>query len=219
MNIDKVRFLLVTTTLAAASGLVAANTIVGCSSSTASATDAGATPTDSGTQSDTSVVQTESGSDAAAACLPQGDGGAGDPFSDCAALMGYCGPSCEGMALDLDLAPGNALLACMKSKLTTDACSTSQAANALVATCMGEVVAQTCPDPTTDALCSAAVADCQLDDAGADGGAADAGTHPFNKATCMQYTSTLSGRGRATFDSCIKGTTGASACSDCFAGW
>jgi hypothetical protein len=226
MNIDKARFLLLTTTLAAASSLAAANLITGCSSSSASAADASTLPTESGTDggtgSDTSVEQTDSGTDAATACLPQGDAGpdagpdaGGDPFSDCAALMGFCGPSCEGMALDLDLAPGNALLACMTSKVSADACVSSQAANVLVVACMNQIVAQTCLDPTTDSLCSAAVADCQLDD----GGTADAGAHAFNKANCMLYTSTLSAYGRTRFQTCITGGTSATTCSDCFGGW
>ena len=120
-----------------------------------------------------------------------------------------------GMALDLEVAPGNALLVCMKSKVSADACGSSQAGNVLVATCMNEIVAQTCPDPTTDSLCSAAVVDCKLDD----GGTVDAGAHAFNKANCMLYTSTLNARGRTTFQTCITGGTSATTCSDCFGGW
>lgn len=104
----------------------------------------------------------------------------------------------------------------MKTKASSDACVSTQAGYGLVATCMKEIVPQTCPDPTTDSLCSAAVADCKLDDAGV---AADAGARAFNKANCMLYTSTLNAAGRTTFQNCVAGGTSATTCSDCFGYW
>ena len=219
MKIDRARFLILTSVIAAG----VAGAVAGCSSSAdkgTSSADVDAS-SDASTTTDSSSTEdgsTDDASDAAACLAANGDAGpdAGDPLSDCASLTGLCGPACESMALRVTQVVGNEVFACMKAKQNQAACQSTFTGYTLVGDCSDPILDQLCPDPTAASFCAPLVATCN----GVDAGAPDAGLkHAFTQANCEKYVAALTARGRTSLTTCVNAALDRPECEDCFVGW
>lgn len=189
MQLDRSRFLLLTSALAAATAVSFTAGLGGCSKSD-SATDAGAA-SDAST-ADTSVA--DGGVDAAdastadaTACL--GDDGVGpncDPNTDGGAK---CSIACYSIASKLKHQVAVNAAECIDNHM--DVAPTCEGGNA---PCILAAFALACDDATADPYCAGVVASCA--DAGADGGA-------VTQSECVAVAKGLSAAGRTSLTTCL----------------
>ncbi len=202
MKIDRTRFLLLSTSLAAATAAAVLST-TGCQNTTTD-TDAGTTAeNDSGTTptSDSGATSDDAG-DAAAACLGN------DP-----AKGPYCGPSGEGGDPDAGEADAGPAPKCpagcssfsnyFKSEVAkglNDCLEAAPTCEGLESSCVDKVLAQACTDQGAVDFCTGLAATCG--DAGA--GDSDGGT-AFSQESCLKVANGLSDNGKTFVTSCIEG--------------
>jgi len=216
MKIDKTRFLVLTSGLAAAS----AAALIACSSSTTktdnpnNGTDSGST--DSGGNTDTGATG-DGGGDAAVACLSDkgeapfctasgegldaGDDAATDGGGDGGAMESACPDQCvqartyfkSDVAADIDKCLNGGTMSCEGTTL---------------ATCATAALAKTCDDATATTYCDTVMETCAGD------AAVDSGT-PFTKEQCVAAAKGLNDFGRSTFLTCVQ--EGSTSCGDCLA--
>ncbi len=199
MQIDRSKFLLLTTTISAGVALVASVAGGAGCSSTAATADAG------GTDGSTSVVDSggETDSSTSDGSADGGDGGA------CLGDLGT--PSCE--ALGDGGADGGAdsgadcQLSCVQALTNLRPAVADQAGKCLlglptcegggpdVVACFDEAVAKACPAPDAPAFCA------RLESLCVDAGAPDAGAEA--SAKCGAIASALNATGRTTLESCV----------------
>ncbi len=195
MNVDRARFLLLTTALSAATAVAASAS--GCSA-TNTATDGGTTTTvDSG------------GADAYTADANTGD----SSVEDGGACLDDTGlePTCEGAALDCATlcahyiptfknGVGRAITECI-IKLPT-----CEGADVALAKCVDDALAQVCPDPTAEDFCAPLSTAC---------GPGDGGVGSLPLAKCNPVAAGLNAQGRTEFSACLHDNTdaGASYCT------
>ena len=199
MNVDRARFLLLTTALSAATAVAASASGCSATSDTKDSGTTAPTPVDSGADSYTA--------DGATGDSSTEDGGA------CLDDTGLA-PTCEGAALDcaslcahyipiFKNGVGRAITECIL-KLPTCA-----GADVALAKCVDDALAQVCPDPTAEDFCTPLATACGPGDGG-DGGA---GSLPL--ATCNPVAAGLNTQGRTELEACLKDNTdaGASYCT------
>lgn len=198
MNVDRARFLLLTTALSAATAVALSAT--GCSA-TSDTKDGGTTNTTPGT---------DAGTDAYTADAYTGDSSTEDGGGACLDDTGLA-PTCEGAALDCSTicqhyiptfkkGVGRAITDCI-IKLPT-----CEGAQVEIANCVQIALAEACPDPTAEGYCVPLSTAC----GDADGGDAGASTLPVSD--CIDLASGLNAAGRTAFSSCINDNQGASYC-------
>jgi hypothetical protein len=221
MKIDKTRFILLTSTLAASAAVAVVSTS-GCTS-TATQTDGGTQTTDSGTDGTTSDSSTDSG-DSGGQCLddtgnapfcgPTGEGGdpdAGDDAgdggtADAGPNSPTCRYECNQASENLKKGVANAVNDCLNKDKDEATCIERTKA------CVAEGLAKACDDATAKTYCTSLVAQCK-GDAGEDDAGDDAGSStqtPFTQQACEALVKALSAKGRENFTSCV--TEGGTAC-------
>jgi len=203
MKIDKSRFLLLTTTLAAtATALVVATA---CNTTSTSTDNDGGTP-----------VNPDSGNSTDAAGNSEGGGDGG---GDAGACLGtdqtapFCGPEVEGMDSGVPAkctTECDSVSALFKGGVAAEisACldklpdpTQEGACNTGLPGCVTDAVAKACDDPTAAEFCATTC--------GADSGVEDAG---FTQRECEAVAKALSTQGRETFTNCAA----ESGCGFCF---
>jgi len=203
VNIDKNRFLLLTSTLAATSLAIAA-TQVACQTTTTETTKTDAsTPTaDSGPP--TEGIDLDGGTrDAAPTCL--GDEGApplcgpvGEGLADAGdGGTSACPYECSQFGTAFKPAVARALSACLDRQLqlpTTEGCG------AATVPCATEVLAQACDDPTAATFCTTWLASCD-----------DAGANP-SQSECVTLVRATTAAARTQLTTCTTEGTGCGAC-------
>jgi hypothetical protein len=190
MNIDKHRFLLLTSSLAAGTVAIAASQIACQTVANDAKNDASAPATtfDSGSP----VTPSESTSDAgdAGACL--GNEGAAPlcgPAQEGEDAGGYaqCSYECTQLTTNFKTAVAREMSACLDRKLalpTTEGCA------AATVPCATEVLAKACDDPTATTFCTTWLASC-----------GDAGPTP-TASECTTLVRATTAAGRTTLQSC-----------------
>ncbi len=192
MQIDRSKFLLLTTTISAAlvAGVAGG---AGCSSTNATA-DAGAADAnnsviDSGGEVDSSTSDGAVDGGDGGACLGDigaptcelgadaGDGGAACQ-TNCIAALTYLRPAVADQA-------GKCLLGL----------PTCEGGAADVAACFDDAIEKACPEPDAPAFCARVASNC------IDAGASDAGADVTSK--CAAIASALSATGRSTLETCV----------------
>lgn len=200
MNVDRARFLLLTTALSAATAVAASAT--GCSV-TSESTDGGATNTTPGTDSGT----TDSSTDAYAA---DGDTDGGACLDDTGAAA-----TCDGVPLDCSTicqhylptfkkGVARAITGCLV-KLPT-----CEGAQLEIANCVQNALGQACADPTAEDYCNPLATACDGADGGTDAG--DGGVATLPRADCIDLAKGLNDQGRTAFTACINDGQGAGYC-------
>jgi hypothetical protein len=204
MNVDKARFLLLTSALSAAT--VVAASASGCSV-TSTDTDAGTvTPVTPGT--DASTVDAgdidayvDGSTDDAAVCLD--DTGAD---ASCAGVNATCTTACEKYLPNFKRGVARSIVTCITALPTCDS------AEMAIAACVQTALSQACTDPTAEGYCDPLVLEC-------DG---DSGTGTaLDKTECSDLATGLNASGRTAFTSCVQeGQTATGYCatdpSKCF---
>lgn len=186
MNVDRARFLLLTTALSAATAVAASAS--GCSA-TNTATDGGTTtPVDSG------------GADGYAADAFSGDSSVEDGGA-CLDDTGLA-PTCEGAALNCATlcahyipifknGVGRAITECIIKLPTCDG------ADVALAKCVDDALAQVCPDPTAEGFCAPLATACGPGDGG------DGGVGSLPLAKCNPVAAGLNTQGRKELEACL----------------
>ena len=217
MKIDKTRFLVLTSGLAAAS----AAALIACSSSTTktdnpnNGTDSGTT--DSGGNADTGATG-DGGGDAAVACLSdkgpepfcsaEGLVDAGDVDADTdggdagSQQPSACPEHCDVGRLNFKTDVAADIKKCLDT-------GTMGCDNAALLDCEAKALAKTCDDPTVTALCTPVVAAC------ADAGVEDGGVAPTQES-CEKLMKGLNQIGRDSFTGCVQ--EGILTCGQCLDG-
>lgn len=187
MKVDRSRFLLLTTALAAASAVGVMAT--GC---TVTSTDKGTTPTPAvdGSVADTGTdAYTTDGGDGAA-CLDDTGGAA-----SCSGISTSCAAACEPYLANYKSGVARDIISCLNSLPT---CEGTQA-EVQIANCVKLALAKTCDDASATAFCAPMAESC-----GADGG-----TVGLEQAECVGVAKGLNATGRAAFTTCVtEGTPG-----------
>lgn len=197
MNVDKARFLLLTTALSAATAV--ALSASGCTVKN-DATDAGTTNPDPTVDSGGG---TDSGADGYTYDSSTEDGGA------CLDDTGLA-PTCEGAAADCSTicqhyiptfknGVGRAIAECI-IKLPT-----CEGADVAIANCVQNALGAACPDPTAEDFCQPLSNAC-------DGDAGDGGAGSLPLSDCNDLATGLNATGRTAFAACINDTQGANYC-------
>jgi hypothetical protein len=200
MNVDRARFLLLTTAISAATAV--ALSASGCSATT--------NQTDGGTVSpipgdDAATTPTDSGTDAysadasdGATCLTD-DGIA--PTCESATADATCTAQCQLYLPNYKKGVARAIADCVLALPSCEGGST----NAGVANCVQIALASACADPSAATFCQPLVAEC----------AADGGTGALDQTECQDLAVGLSDAGRVEFTSCInEGMAGAYCIAD-----
>lgn len=204
MKIDKSRFLVLTTSLAAASA-AALIAIPGCST-TQTSTDAGTQPAnDSGGSGDVTTNDSgggDTGTDSGPTCLgdkgpapvcfatPVGEGDGGLDADDAGGDAGVdakCAYECDrvSMYFKKDVA-----------KAVNDCLDTAPTCEGGVPDCVDKALPKVCDDSTAKDFCTPLVQGCQVD-----GG--DAATTPLTQAACEAIAKALTTEGRTAFTVCV----------------
>lgn len=217
MKIDKSRFLLLTTSLAATATALAVATVA-CNS-TSTSTDAGdqqpSTTPDGGGNTTNSEGGTDGGGGeqclgtdgTAPMCSPTGEGGGDDAGADGGATVAKCQFECQSAVSTFKTGVAVAINSCL-DKAVADPTVEGACAGALPG-CASEAIAQACDDPTAAEFCTTTLAQCGGDDAGA-----DAGAGAITQDKCIAVAKALSGEGKTTLTTCI---TEGNDCGSCFA--
>lgn len=205
MQINRSRFLLMTSAIAAATG-AAMVTGGGCSSTASDPGpgDASAQDADPG-QDSGAGTPVDAGADSGS-CL----GDDGDP-PNCDSLTATgCSSVCATYANRYKNAIARDVHACLMTLPTCEGNAMERAA------CVDAALGKACADPSAEAFCAPLVAACQGDagaDAGSDAGTdagSDAGPPPtFSQSGCETLVRGLTATGRRQFTSCVtEGTAG-----------
>lgn len=186
MNVDRAKFLLLTTALSAAT--VVAATASGCTVKSVdngtSGTVTPPTPTDDG------------GVDAYAADAYVADGYAPDGGAclddtgaapSCAGAPTDCATACAHYLTNYTNGVGRAIADCIV-KLPTCESATTQ-----ISACVQGALALACPDPTAEAFCEPISTSCGT----------DAGVAAFDKTECSDLAKGLNATGRTALSSCV----------------
>jgi hypothetical protein len=193
MNVDRARFLLLTTALSAATAVAVSAT--GCSA-TSDTKDGGTTnttpDTDSGTADSSTDAYAADGDTDGGACLD--DTGLA---ATCDGVPADCSTICEHYLPTFKKGVARAITGCLV-KLPT-----CEGAQVEIANCVQNALGQACPDPTAEDYCNPLSEAC----GGADGG--DAGMSTLPRADCIDLAAGLNDTGRTAFTTCI--TEGADA--------
>ena len=191
MKVDRNRFLMLTTALAAATAVGAM--VTGC---TVTSTDKGTPPiTDCKNAScdagnDAYVSEAGDGGDASA-CLTD-DGVA----PTCEGLDVSCQAACAGYLANYKKGVARDITACLLKLPTCEGASTE------IASCVQGALGRACDDPSTTSFCTPFVMSC-----GGDGG--DGGPQSLDLGECKDVATGLNSAGRAAFTSCVtEGTAG-----------
>jgi hypothetical protein len=197
MNVDRARFLLLTTALSAATAV--ALSASGCTVKN-DATDAGTTnpnpTTDSGTDAYTADAYTgDSSTEDGGACLD--DTGLA---ASCDGVPADCSTICQHYLPTFKKGVARSITACLV-KLPT-----CEGAQVEIANCVQNALGAACPDPTAEGYCGPLSTTC----GDADGG--DAGMATLPVADCIDLASGLNDQGRAAFTACINDGMGAGYC-------
>ena len=197
MNVDRARFLLLTTALSAATAV--AMSASGCSA-TSDTKDSGTTEplpgVDSGTDAYAADAYTgDSSTEDAGACL--NDTGLA-PTCEGAALN--CATICEHYIPTFTKGVGRAITGCI---IKLPSCA---GADAEIANCVQNALGAACPDPTAEGYCAPLSSAC----GDADGG--DAGVAALPLADCIDLAQGLNTQGRTAFTACINNGMGAGYC-------
>jgi hypothetical protein len=232
MRIDRSRFLILTTALAAAGGC----TVINNDNADATATDSG-TSSDSGsgdatleTSTDTAPGETrgETSSETSSEAATDGDGAACTDDvpapSDCASILTGVGchdatlptpadTSCGHWVADLKPREAKAAQDCLVAAMTAAGADAGGAdADAGMPTCEGidwsscaaNALATSCDDPTATVYCEGILSACAAIAADAGPDAADAPTTPPTTLTdCSTLAAGLTDAGRAAIQSCV----------------
>lgn len=199
MNVDRARFLLLTTAISAATAV--ALSASGCSATT-NQTDGGTvTPT----PGEDAAVIPDSGTDAYSADASDGgecltnDGIA--PTCASATADATCTTQCAGYIPNYKKGVARAIADCILALPSCEGGST----NAGVANCVQISLAKACPDPSAASFCKPLVTQC----------AADGGTGALDQTECQDLAVGLSDAGRVEFTSCVtEGMSGAYCIAD-----
>ncbi len=194
MQIDRSKFLLLTTSLSAGVALVASVAGgAGCSSTNATA-DAGATDAttgvpDSGGELDSSTSDGAADGGDGGACL----GDVGSPTCELGADAGDGGPVCQ-MSCVAALTNLRPAIADQAGKCLLDL-PTCEGGGADVEACFSQAIAKACPAADAPAFCDRLASIC------IDAGAPDAGAEATSK--CGAIASALNATGRSTLETCV----------------
>lgn len=186
MNVDRARFLLLTTALSAATAVAMSAT--GCTVVNDDTKDSGATVptpgTDSGADAYTADAYTaDSSTEDGGACLddtglaPTCEGAA----ADCASL-------CQHYVPNFKNGVGRAITECI---IKLPSCT---GVDAVLAKCVQDALAQACPDPTAEDFCAPLSTSCGPGDGGV-------GSLPLSK--CNPVAAGLNTTGRAALSACL----------------
>jgi hypothetical protein len=196
MNVDRARFLLLTTALSAASAVAMSAT--GCSA-TSDTKDSGTTEptpgTDSGTDAYAADAYTADSSTDSGACLD--DTGLAPT---CEGAVADCATICQHFIPTYKNGVGRAIADCIV------ALPSCVGADAAIASCVDKALAAACPDPTAEGYCNPLFLACGDPDAG------DGGTASLPLADCIDLAKGLNAQGRTDFSACINNGMGASYC-------
>ena len=197
MNVDRARFLLLTTALSAATAVAMSAT--GCSA-TSETTDGGATQTTPGTDSGTDAYTADaytgdSSTEDAGACL--NDTGLA---ATCEGAPLDCATICEHYLPTFTKGVARAITACII------ALPTCAGADAAIANCVQNALGAACPDPAAEGYCL------PLSNACGDGDGGDAGAATLPLADCIDLAQGLNTQGRTAFTACINDGMGAGYC-------
>jgi hypothetical protein len=200
MNVDRARFLLLTTALSAATAVAMSAT--GCSATSDTkdgGSSSGTTPeTDSGTGTDaTTDAYSSDASTDSGACLD--DTGLA-PTCEGAALN--CATICQHFIPTYKNAVGRAITECIVALPSCEGIGT----DTLIAECVQKGLAAACPDPTAEGYCAPLSTAC----GDADGG--DAGAAALPLPDCITLATGLNATGRTAFSACINNSMGANYC-------
>jgi hypothetical protein len=224
MKIDKSRFLLLTTSLAATATALAVATVACNSTSTSTDNDSGPPTTTpeaggggDGGKTDGGGEQCLGTDGTAPMCSPTGEGGgdedagaddAGDGGT--AATVAKCQFECQTASSTFKTGVAVAINACL-DKAVADPTVEGACAGALPG-CATEAIGKACDDDTAAAFCTENLAQCGGggDDAGTDGG----GASGITQDKCVAVAKALSGEGRTSLSTCI---SEGNSCEGCFA--
>jgi hypothetical protein len=190
MNVDRARFLLLTTALSAATAV--ALSASGCSASdTKDTSSSGNVPTDSSTGDAATDGYTATDAADAAVCLA--DDGI-DPTCEGTLANADCGTACLAYVANYKKGIGRAIVECI------GALASCTGAEAAMSACVQGALAKACPDPTAESFCNPLADTCNDPDAG---GMGDAGAILLDRAECIEVAKGLSTTGRASFKTCV----------------
>lgn len=196
MNVDRARFLLLTTALTAATAV--ALSASGCTV-VSDNTDGGSTPVTpfdaaTGTDSSTDAYVAPDGNYADASTCLADDGLA--PTCEGNA-DGTCTAICNGYIPNYNKGVARAIADCL------EALPTCTGAETAIANCVQVALAAACADPSAATFCAPLVAQCSADATGS----------PLNQTECQDLAVGLNSTGRGVFTTCIEGGT-AGYCGD-----
>jgi len=188
MKVDRSRFLLLTTALAAASAVGVMAT--GC---TVTSTDKGTTTPTPGVDGSTADTGTDAyvadGGDGGA-CLDDTGGAA-----SCTGISTSCAAACEPYLANYKSGVARDIISCLNSLPTCE----GTGAETQIANCVQLALAKTCDDPSATTFCTPMAESC-----GADGG-----TTGLELTACVGVAKGLNATGRAAFTTCVtEGTAG-----------
>ena len=195
MNVDRARFLLLTTALSAATAVAASAS--GCSVTSTNNGPGTTTPVDSGygvDGSDTDAYTTDASTEDGGACLD--DTGAA---ADCTGVNATCTTICQNIATNYKKGVARSIAGCLLKLPTCESAAME------IATCVQAGLAAACTDPTAEGYCDPLVNVCD-----ADGG--DGGANALDKVECTDLATGLNTAGRTAFTSCVQGGQGAAYC-------
>jgi hypothetical protein len=189
MNVDRTRFLLLTSALSAATAVAAVAS--GC---TVNNTDKSTTPAvDSGIETDGASadawVAPDAGDAEAAACLDD----KGESPS-CAAVDASCSTACQHYLPNFKKGVARSIISCLSGLPTCEGAGTA------IANCVQLALAASCQDTTATDFCTPVVESCKP---------TDGGTSPLDITECVDLVTGLNSTGRASFTTCVtEGTPG-----------